>query len=225
MRRMSVYNRKLNLVFASVGLLKNIPGKPVVKKNFSCHNIDLRLLYQQGLLFQYQACLLSNRTYEWFNNCFEKQIEKIFLSLDLPATDATYQHFCNAIRKAAEKLSQKIITKTIVRVGMQSVKASTHVPAFSREISRVLLQRIYSQDLTENGGIDGLKQFRESTFYTLAFPIGRITHGLRNTVTIHPGSMTLFPRPVSGPLEWACSEQFGLSAIACGLVFGAFICP
>ena len=108
-------------------------------------------------------------------NCCEKQIEKIFLSLDLPATDATYQHFCNAIRKAAEKLSQKIITKTIVRVGMQSVKASTHVPAFSREISRVLLQRIYSQDLTENGGIDGLKQFRESTFYTLAFSI-RVSH-------------------------------------------------
>ena len=40
---------------------------------------------------------------------------------------------------------------------MQSVKASTHVPAFSRETNQVLLQRIYSQDLTENGKIDGSK--------------------------------------------------------------------
>ena len=48
-------------------------------KSFPGHKIDLRLLHHQGLLWQCQACLLSDDV------------------------DAAYQDFCNTIKKAAKK--------------------------------------------------------------------------------------------------------------------------
>ena len=54
---------------------------------------------------------------------------------------------------------------------------------------------------------------------------GQITNGTRSTVKMLPGSVLLFPRPVSGLLGWAYPEQLGLSSTACGLVLGDSIRP
>ena len=51
----------LDLAFASVVLI-NAYRINVSLKSFPGHNIDLRLLHQQGLLCQCQACLLSDGT-------------------------------------------------------------------------------------------------------------------------------------------------------------------
>ena len=48
-----------DLAFASVGPNSCLPDRRVLEKS---HNIDLRLLHHQGLLWQCQACLLSDGT-------------------------------------------------------------------------------------------------------------------------------------------------------------------
>ena len=66
------------------------------------HNIDLRLLQYQGLLWQCQACLPVKR----WNFCKAKWSHYIALTLLPPDTldvDAAYQDFCNTIKKAAKK--------------------------------------------------------------------------------------------------------------------------
>ena len=50
-----------DLAFATVGPNNCLPNRRVVEK-FPGHNIYLRLLHHQGLLWQYQACLLSDGT-------------------------------------------------------------------------------------------------------------------------------------------------------------------
>ena len=50
-----------DLAFASVGPNSRLPDRRVFE-NFPGHNIDLRLLHHQGLLWQCQACLLSDGT-------------------------------------------------------------------------------------------------------------------------------------------------------------------
>ena len=50
-----------DLAFASVGPNSRLPDRCVLEK-FPGHNIDLRLLHHQGLLWQCQACLLSDGT-------------------------------------------------------------------------------------------------------------------------------------------------------------------
>ena len=48
-----------DLAFASVGPNSCLPDRRVLK-SFPSHNIGLRLLHHQGLLWQCQACLLSD---------------------------------------------------------------------------------------------------------------------------------------------------------------------
>ena len=50
-----------DLAFASVGLNSCLPIRCVLER-FTDHNIDLRLLHHQGLLWLCQACLLSDGT-------------------------------------------------------------------------------------------------------------------------------------------------------------------
>ena len=50
-----------DLAFASVDPNSHLPDRRVLDK-FPSHNIDLRLLHHQGLLWQCQACLLSDGT-------------------------------------------------------------------------------------------------------------------------------------------------------------------
>ena len=51
-----------DLAFASVGPNSHLPDRHVSLKSSPGHNIDLCLLHHQGLLWQCQACLLSNGT-------------------------------------------------------------------------------------------------------------------------------------------------------------------
>ena len=87
-----------NLAFASVGpnsrlridaSLKSSPG----------HNIDLRLLHHQGLLWQCQACKAKWNHYIALTNKFAKTL----LPPDSLDVDAAYEDFCNTIKKAAKK--------------------------------------------------------------------------------------------------------------------------
>ena len=54
---------------------------------------------------------------------------------------------------------------------------------------------------------------------------GQIINGKRSIVKMLPGSVLLFPGPVSGLLGWAYPEQLGLSSTACGLALGDSIRP
>ena len=51
-----------DLAFVSVGLNSRLPDRRVLDKFPRSQHVDLRLLHHQGLLWQCQACLLSDRT-------------------------------------------------------------------------------------------------------------------------------------------------------------------
>ena len=51
-----------DLAFASVGPNSRLPDRRVLLTSSPSHSIDLRLLHHQGLLWQCQACLLSDGT-------------------------------------------------------------------------------------------------------------------------------------------------------------------
>ena len=71
------------------------------------HNFDLRLLHHQGLLWQCQACLLSNGTSARPNGshyiALTNKFAKTLLPPDSLDVNAAYQDFCNTIKKAAKK--------------------------------------------------------------------------------------------------------------------------
>ena len=70
------------------------------------HNIDLCLLHHQGLLWQCQACLLSNGTFakaKWSYIALMNKFEKTLLLPDSLDVNAAYNDFCNTIKKAAKK--------------------------------------------------------------------------------------------------------------------------
>ena len=75
--------------------------------SFPGHNIDLRLLHHQGLLWQCQACLLSDgtsaRPIGVTTFALTNKFAKTLLPSDSLDVDAAYQNFCNTIKKAAKK--------------------------------------------------------------------------------------------------------------------------
>ena len=76
--------------------------------SFPGQNIDLRLLHHQGLVWQCQACLLSDGTSTRSNGvtlyiASKNKFAKTLLPLDSLDMDAAYQDFCNTIKKAAKK--------------------------------------------------------------------------------------------------------------------------
>ena len=74
--------------------------------------------------------------------------------------DATYQDFCNTIKKAAKRLSHAGIEITIFLVGMQSVEPYIKLPcSLLRETTQVWLLQLCLPSLTESIGIDGPRQF------------------------------------------------------------------
>ena len=94
-----------DLAFASVGPNSCLPDRRVLKSSTS-HNIDLRLLHHQGLLWQCQACLLSDGTSaaKWCHCvALTNKFAKTLLPLDSLDVDTAYQDFCNTIKKAAKK--------------------------------------------------------------------------------------------------------------------------
>ena len=73
--------------------LKSSPG----------HNIDLCLSHYQGLVWQCQACLLSDKA-KWSHYiALTNKFAKTLLPPDSLDVDAAYQDFCNTIKKAAKK--------------------------------------------------------------------------------------------------------------------------
>ena len=74
------------------------------------HNIDLRLLNHQGLLWQCQACLFKPvkrwnfHKAKWSHYiALTNKFAKTLLPPDSLDVDAAYQDFCNTIKKAAKK--------------------------------------------------------------------------------------------------------------------------
>ena len=98
---------------------------------------------------------------------------KTLLPPDSLDVDAAYQDFCNIIKKAAKKLSHAGIEITIFRVGMQCVNPSiTPFCSLLRETTRAWLLQLCLPSLTENGGIDGQRQFEALTSHTLVEKLG-----------------------------------------------------
>ena len=92
---------------------------------------------------------------------------KTLLPPDSLDVDAAYQDFCNII-KQPRRLSHVGIETTIFRVGMQSVNPSIKpFCSLLRETTQVWLLQLCLPSLTENGGIDGPKQFGALTSHTL----------------------------------------------------------
>ena len=96
------------------------------------------------------------------------KFKKALLPPDSLYVHAAYQDFCNIIKKAVKKSISRVIETTIFRVGMQNVIPSIELSrSLLTEMTRVWLLQLYLQKLNENELIDGPKQFRTSTFYTL----------------------------------------------------------
>ena len=72
-------------------------------KSFPGHNIDPRLLHHQGLLWQCQACLLSDGTLASHYIVLTNKFAKTLLPPNSLDVDAAYQDFNNTIKKAAKK--------------------------------------------------------------------------------------------------------------------------
>ena len=93
---------------------------------------------------------------------------KILLPPDSLNLDATYQDFCNTIKKAAKKTIPRGYRNNYVRVGLQSVNPSIKLScSLLRETTQVWLLQLCLPSLTRSGGIDGLRQFRALTSHTL----------------------------------------------------------
>ena len=136
------------------------------------HNIDPRLLHHQGLLWQCQAYLLSDGTSSrpigvttllWRINSQRLCCRLIHLMwMRLTRTSVTL------LRKQPRRLSHAGVEIPIFRVGMQSVNPSIKpFCSLLRETTQVWLLQLCLPSLTENGGIDGPKQFGALTSHTL----------------------------------------------------------
>ena len=76
--------------------------------------------------------------------------------------------FVTPLRKQPKRLSHAGIKITIFRVGMQSVNPSIKpFCSLLRETNQVWLLQLCLPSLTENGGIDGPRQFVALTSHTL----------------------------------------------------------
>ena len=141
-------------------------------KSFPDHNIDLRLLHHQGLLWQCKACLLSDRTSARPNGVTTllSQINSQrlccrlihFMWMQVTRTSVT------PLRKQPKILSHTGIEITIFRVEMQSVNPSIK-PSCSllRETTRAWLLQLCLPSLTECRGINDPRQFKALTSHTL----------------------------------------------------------
>ena len=140
--------------------------------SFPGHNIDLRLLHYQGLLWQCQACLLSDGTSARPNgvttllrriNSQRLCCRLIHLMwMRLTRTSVT------PLRKQPKRLSHAGIEIPTFRVGMQSVNPSIKpFCSLLRETTQVWLLQLCLPSLTESGGIDCPKQFGALTSHTL----------------------------------------------------------
>ena len=142
--------------------LKSSPG----------HNIDLCLLHHQGLLWQCQACLLSDGTstrLNWVTTLLWRiNLQRLccclihLMWMRLTRTSVT------PLRKQPKRLSHAGIEITMFHVGMQSVNPS--IKSFCsllRETNRAWQLQLCLPSLTESGGIYGPKQFGALTSHTL----------------------------------------------------------
>ena len=142
--------------------LKSSPG----------YNIDLRLLHNQGLLWQCQVCLLSDGT-----SARPNAITTLFRRINLQRLCCRLIHVTwmrltrtsvTPLRKQPKRLSHAGIEITILRVKMQSVNPS--IKSFCsilRETTQVWLLQLCLPSLTESEGVDGPRQFGALTSHTL----------------------------------------------------------
>ena len=117
-----------DLAFASVGPNNRLPDRRVLE-NFSGHNIDLRLLHHQGLLWQCQACLLSDGISTRPNGvshyiALTNKFAKTLLPADSLDVDPVYQDFSNTIKKATKKTIPHGYQNNYFRSGMRSANPS-----------------------------------------------------------------------------------------------------
>ena len=142
--------------------LKSSPG----------HNIDFRILHHQGLLWQCQACLLSDGTSARPNGVITKlralNSQRLCVRLIHLMWMRLTRTFVTLLRKQPKRLSHAGIEITIFRVGMQSVNPSIKpFCSLLRKTTQVWLLQLCLPSLTESGGIDGPRQFEVLTSHTL----------------------------------------------------------
>ena len=181
----------LDLAFASVGPKSHLPDRCVLEK-FPGHNIDLRLSHHQGLLWQCQACLLSDRTsarpigvitFLWRINSQRLCCRLIHLLwMRLTRTPVA------PLKKQPKRLSHAGIEITIFLVGMQSVNPSIKL-SFSllRETTQVWLLQLCLPNLTgsRNRWSEAVRSIDFSYFSRKAWSIlnnltGRSRHSPRH---------------------------------------------
>ena len=86
-------------------------------------------------------------------------------SLDL---DAAYQDFCNTIKKAAKKTITRGYRNNYIPCWYENVNPSIKpFCSLLRQTTQAWLLQLCFPSLTENGGIDGPKQFGALTSHTL----------------------------------------------------------
>ena len=158
------------------------------------HNIDFCLLHHQGLIWQCQACLLSNGTFASQTGHYialTNKFAKTLLPPDSLDVDAAYQDFCNTIKKAAKKTTPR---------GYRN----NYIPCWDAEresLYKTFLQSPQGDDsslallakLDRNGGIDGPRQFGALTSHTQV-----------------QGFSTYGPWPSSGP-QWFFSGPWSIN--------------
>ena len=142
--------------------LKSSPG----------HNIDLRLLHHKNLLWECQACLLSDGTSARPNGvitllCSIKS-QKFFCRLIYLMWMWLTRASVTPLRKQPKRLSHASIEITIFRVGMQSKNPSIKLScSLLREMTQVWLLQLCLPSLTKRAGIDDPRQFGALTSHTL----------------------------------------------------------
>ena len=102
-------------------------------------------------------------------NTLTNKLSKTLLPPDSPDVDLAYQDFCKSLEQQPKILSHAIVEITTYRVGMLSAIISTvHFCSRLKESTLTGLPLPCSSGSTKNAEIDGLRQFRLSTFCTLA---------------------------------------------------------
>ena len=159
-----------DLAFASVGPNSRLPDRRVLDKfPRSQHRPSLITPPRFAMAVPSMPVKRWNfRKAKWSHYiALTNKFAKTLLPPDTLDVDAAYQDFCNTI-KQPKRLSHAGIEITIFRVGMQSVNPSIKpFCSLLRETTQAWLLQLCLPSLTENGGIDGPRQFGALTSHTL----------------------------------------------------------
>ena len=160
-----------DLAFASVGPNSRLPDRRVLDKfPRSQHRPSLITPPRFAMAVPSMPVKRWNfRKAKWSHYiALTNKFAKTLLPPDSLDVDAAYQDFCNIIKKAAKKTIPRGYRNNYIPCWDASVNHSIKpFRSLLRETTQVWLLQLCFPSLTENGGIDGPKQFGALTFHTL----------------------------------------------------------